>query len=46
MPGQTCRAHVAGQLRTLARPVFEFGCAQQGLRERVEAAHTRAAVGA
>lgn len=43
--GMQANEEVAGQLRTVAQQVYEFGCAQQLLRVRMEAVHSNAAFG-
>jgi FMN reductase len=43
--GLPANEEVAGQLRTVAQQVYEFACAQQILRERLEPTHAMAAVG-
>lgn len=43
--GLPANGEVAGQLRTVAQQVYEFTCAQQLLRERMDAAPKMAAVG-
>jgi FMN reductase len=43
--GMPANKEVAGQLRTVAQQVYEFGCAQLLLRVRMEAAHSNAAFG-
>ena len=44
--GLPANEEVAGQLRTVAQQVYEFACAQQILRERLEPTRAMAAVGA
>lgn len=44
--GLPANEEVAGQLRTVAQQVYEFACAQQILRERLEPTRAVAAVGA
>jgi FMN reductase len=43
--GLPANEEVAGQLRTVAQQVYEFACAQQILRERLEPTRAMAAVG-
>lgn len=43
--GLPANEEVAGQLRTVAQQVYEFACAQQMLRERLEPTRAMAAVG-
>ena len=43
--GLPAKEEVAGQLRTVAQQVYEFACAQQILRERLEPTRAMAAVG-